>query len=736
MFNKFVTLVAVIIMVGFPPPLLAKTTAASDPGVAEAATGRTPPRLSFVQGEVSFWRPGAEDWAAARINTALEAGDDLYTGAAANLEVQVGPMAFLRAGEHTEVGLEDLEPDFLQVKVTSGHAALDVRQLDPGQAIELDTPNAAVTVERPGYYRVDVTADSTALTSRRGGHATVTPAGAAPIDVSGNQEAIIQGTETAQAATYQAPKLDDWDWWNYNRTDSLLASGSGSYLPPDMYGSQQLSQYGTWQDADPYGPVWVPNDVGSTWAPYSDGEWMWDPYYNWTWVDNAPWGWAPYHYGRWVYWNNCWAWAPGPIVASPVWAPALVGFLGFPGVSVGVGFGTPIGWVALGWGEPLWPWWGGVGFIGVPCWNGWYGPRHFHHGDFDHHREFDNMHAPHGVVAVSRDRFGNGNVERARISNVLHSAGPRGAQPIRGALPVRAGPQSLVTAAGRGIRPPARVMDRRVVATRAPRMPAVPHNPAAMRMASAMNPAPRLVPAVQRRMTATASSNLRQFPTTFGSASPRPLGTLPRENARASGPISASSRFSPPPLPRGGAALHQAAPRQYANRQGGFAFASRPGPAQVESGRPSNPADSFAPNSPRVPGARMPGLERQQGFSPPRFQEPPSPRFGSEPPRGLEPRFSQPAANMPERVFQPRVTQPRIASPRFSAPAMSAPRFAAPQAPAFRAPSAMGGARFGSGGFGAGGPGGGGFAGRVAGGGFRGAHFGGGHVAAGGFGRR
>ena len=29
----------------------------------------TPPRLSLIEGQVSFWRPGGEDWAPARPNT-------------------------------------------------------------------------------------------------------------------------------------------------------------------------------------------------------------------------------------------------------------------------------------------------------------------------------------------------------------------------------------------------------------------------------------------------------------------------------------------------------------------------------------------------------------------------------------------------------------------------------------------------------------------------------------------
>src|SRR6058998_2781605 len=95
--------------------------------------GPTPPRLSFADGEVSFWRPGAEDWAPAKVNTPLAEGDSLYTGDSANLEVQIGPAAFLRAGAGTELGFESLESDLQQFKLTAGHAAVDARRLPQGQ---------------------------------------------------------------------------------------------------------------------------------------------------------------------------------------------------------------------------------------------------------------------------------------------------------------------------------------------------------------------------------------------------------------------------------------------------------------------------------------------------------------------------------------------------------------------------------------------------------------------------
>ena len=69
-----------------------------------------------------------------------------------------------------------------------------------------------------------------------------------------------------------------------------------------------------------------------------------------------------------------WAWAPGPVVVRPAYAPALVAFFGAPGVRVAVG--APfVSWVALGWGEPCVPWWGRPGFVGRPWWGGWGGPR-------------------------------------------------------------------------------------------------------------------------------------------------------------------------------------------------------------------------------------------------------------------------------------------------------------------------------------------------------------------------
>ncbi len=443
--------------------------AATPPGPSEAdAIGRTPPRVSYINGEVSFRRQGAqeEDWAPVQLNSPLAPGDELYTGHQGNLELQVGTRAFVRAWGDTQLGLANEEPDFLQFTVVGGHVSLDLRSLETGRSVELNTPRAAFTVESPGYYRVDVTQGRTSFITRRGGRATMTPPGGQAVAITPSEEVILEGTPVPTAQSYVAPEFDTWDRWNYARTDQLLEAVSARYVSRSVYGVDDLDHYGNWRVVPTYGPVWIPQAVAAGWVPYSTGRWMWDPYYGWTWVDSAPWGWAPFHYGRWVFVDGFWAWAPGPVVVRPVYAPALVAFFGAPGISVSVG--TPVvSWVALGWGEPLVPWWGRPGFVGRPWWAGWGGPR-------NHITGYKNVSVQNAVVAVPRDRFGRRPIHETRIAqpDVRHL------EPVHGPLQVKPEASSFTVSGGGAARPPDARLSRLGVATRTlANRPATPHRP-------------------------------------------------------------------------------------------------------------------------------------------------------------------------------------------------------------------------------------------------------------------
>jgi hypothetical protein len=434
---------------------------------------RTPPRLSLVDGEVSFWRPGAEDWAPALVNLAVAPGDTFWAGEDSNLEIQIGGHAFVRAGEETELSLMTQEPDYLQFRVSSGTASLDLRRLPAGHTVELATPDGAFLIERTGYYRVDVEDDATKLTARRGGIATLTPAQGPALEVTPSEQVVVAGrTDAPQVETYAAPELDAWDTWNYRRTDRLLEALSARYVNDDVYGLSDLDHHGSWRRVETYGPVWIPHAVPVGWAPYTYGRWLYDPFYGWTWVDDAAWGWAPFHYGRWVRVRSYWAWAPGPVVVRSSYAPALVAFFGTPRLSIGISFGAPsVAWVALGWGEPCVPWWGPTHWRARPRWIGWGGPRVVNnvvirHETVIHTREiraYEHTRVPGAFHAVGGKEFGRRHVREARVD-----ARPDRFERIDGELPVKATPASFVPD-GKGRRPPERVLERRVVATRAER---------------------------------------------------------------------------------------------------------------------------------------------------------------------------------------------------------------------------------------------------------------------------
>jgi hypothetical protein len=552
---------------------------ADEPAPPEARS--TPPRLSFIDGQASFRRAGADDWTPARVNMPLAPGDALYTADRSNLEIQVAARAFVRAGTNSQIGLVNIEPDFLQFELKSGTASLDLRSVPPSYSFELDTPNAVFTIENPGYYRAEIDGDTTHFITRRGGRATISVEGSPSQTISPSEEIVVRGTTEPTVATYVAPQLDAWDRWNYTRTEHEIEALSARYVSPGVYGLGDLDQYGVWRVVPDYGAVWVPDGVVAGWAPYTIGSWIWDPYYEWTWVDVAPWGWAPFHYGRWVFINQYWAWAPGPVIARPIYAPALVAFFGVaPGLSVRIGIGGPVvSWVALGWGEPLRPWWGRPGFIGVPWWGGWGGPHLVNNVVIEPGRVVDvnaivyqNTRVPNGIIAASEKQFGAGQIRGARFT----APEPRELEPIRETLPVRPGPASVAPVAGKAIRPPAQVASRSVVETRPPReitLPWKPETPAGKPPPAA--PAPRVVTPPKRPET-TAALPRPSFGQN-GPERPRPE-RAPRYEELQRAPVP-----SPAP-PAAGAIRQRAAPPAAAlQRQ------ARPAQgARVLPGRPAN----------------------------------------------------------------------------------------------------------------------------------------------------
>lgn len=316
-------------------------------------------RISALSGNVSFEPAGQNQWSQATLNYTVTTGDRIYTDQGANAELEVGPYT-VRLGSTTDLTMANLTDQLMQLGVDQGTVRVGVYDLTGGDAVEIDTPNGALNALGPGSYRVDVDPKDGSRVAVDSGSLQIT-GGDVNQSVAAGQAVYLTGTNSIQVSSVAFPRSDGFDAW-YDSRDRRLQEGrirEREYVNPYMAGAGDLEEYGTWQTQSPYGPVWYPSDVGSDWVPYREGHWAYVGPWGWTWVDDEPWGYCPFHYGRWAHIGSRWGWVPGPVNVMPVYAPALVAFVGGDGFSLGIGIGGGgglAGWFPLGPTDPFVPW--------------------------------------------------------------------------------------------------------------------------------------------------------------------------------------------------------------------------------------------------------------------------------------------------------------------------------------------------------------------------------------------
>src|ERR1700685_2505663 len=339
-----------------PPP--AGQSMPSTSGQQTDPPGRVA-RLGYMTGSVSLQPQGTGDWVQGELNRPLTIGDNVWADKDSRAELNLGT-GVMRISSETSLTLTNVTNDAVQVELHQGTLNVHVRKLYGGEVYEIDTPNQAFTVTKSGEYRFDVdpSGDTTLVTVWKGeGEAT----GQGPaVRVHKGQQARFSNGNSLTHQISDAPAPDGFDDWCKVRDKREDNSISARYVAPGVVGAGDLDEYGAWRQTPDYGPVWIPSTVAPGWAPYSDGQWIYQNPWGWTWVDAAPCGFAPFHYGRWVSFGGYWGWAPGPYWVRPWYAPAMVAWFGGPrfGIGIGFGFGGGFGWCPLWWGEPFFPWYG------------------------------------------------------------------------------------------------------------------------------------------------------------------------------------------------------------------------------------------------------------------------------------------------------------------------------------------------------------------------------------------
>jgi hypothetical protein len=298
-------------------------------------------RLGYMEGSVSFQPAGESDWVEAVPNRPMTTGDKLWADRDSRAEVQLGSASIYLAPD-TGFSFLNLDDQTIQIELSSGAISVRVWDLDPNNTFEIDTPNQAFTVMQPGHYRVEASEDGsyTVVTIREGeGEST---GNGQSYTLHAGQRTTFSGTDSLNADVEELGGPDAFDNWADVRARRYDDSPSARYCSRFVVGFDDLDDNGDWRPSGEYGYVWFPRVEGG-WAPYHVGHWAWIDPWGWTWVDDARWGYAPFHYGRWVWAENRWGWIPGPREQRPIYAPALVVFVGGP-----MGFGGNVAWFPLG----------------------------------------------------------------------------------------------------------------------------------------------------------------------------------------------------------------------------------------------------------------------------------------------------------------------------------------------------------------------------------------------------
>ncbi len=305
-------------------------------------------RLSEANGQVWLFSPDANEWLAVNRNRPLTTGDRVATDNGAHAEITLGSTT-LRLDSATELEIVLLDDNRYNVQLHSGSVAARLRNAQSVAEFALDTDEGRFRAQTVGRYRFDRFERASDLTVESGQAVFEGRNSALPLTTGQHAQFWVDAGGAAQYNMVE-PARDSFAAWNAERDRAeVRPTAAVRYVSPEMTGAEDLDRYGQWEQTPEYGPIWTPRAVAVGWAPYNAGHWAYVRPWGWTWVDDAPWGFAPFHYGRWVYHRNAWCWAPGTYVARPVYAPALVAWIGGPSVSVSIniGGGPPVGWFPL-----------------------------------------------------------------------------------------------------------------------------------------------------------------------------------------------------------------------------------------------------------------------------------------------------------------------------------------------------------------------------------------------------
>src|SRR6202521_6131935 len=128
-------------------------------GPGQAGDNEGPPgrvaRLQFMSGSVSIQPHGSDEWVQGSVNRPLTNADNIWADKDSRAELNLGT-GLLRISNESSLTLTNVIDNSAQVQLHQGALSVHVRHLFKGEVYEIDTPNLAFTIDKPGDYRFDV----------------------------------------------------------------------------------------------------------------------------------------------------------------------------------------------------------------------------------------------------------------------------------------------------------------------------------------------------------------------------------------------------------------------------------------------------------------------------------------------------------------------------------------------------------------------------------------------------
>ena len=280
-------------------------------------------RLSMVTGDVRFATETHGDpltdskanWDAAQLNLPIRQGYVLATdNGRVEVEFENGTLAFLK--ENTVLEFYDLSLKdgslITRLVLRQGSASFHANPVS-GDYFSVTGGEFTVEAGSRATFRLDNFDDGSSVEAVSG-HVNVLHQDETTPLVKGQSLSMKAGASSVNIG--HDSKADEFDRWVSGQIDTVSTANAATlqYTNSPYYaaGFGSLSSYGSWSNCGGYGFGWRPFGVGYGWSPFTNGQWILDPSFGWTWDSFDPWGWAPYHYGGWLFDSGCGGWFYSP----------------------------------------------------------------------------------------------------------------------------------------------------------------------------------------------------------------------------------------------------------------------------------------------------------------------------------------------------------------------------------------------------------------------------------------